>query len=76
MKIKILLLALVTLAPAFGLSQGGRPTDIGASTQPVGDPGVMWYTTWDTAKAEALRSNRPIFFMAAAATCSNIPGVF
>ncbi|MDA7920501.1 thioredoxin family protein [Verrucomicrobiales bacterium] len=76
MKITIPLLALIALAPTLGHSQKGRPTDIGASPQPVGEPGVMWYTTWDTAKEEAKRSNRPIFFMAAAATCSNIPGVF
>ena len=31
---------------------------------------------WDTATEEAKRSNRPIFFMAAAATCSGISGVF
>ncbi|MEC5126806.1 hypothetical protein VSU19_08600 [Verrucomicrobiales bacterium BCK34] len=76
MKFAISLLTLLALFPATGSSQGAKPTDIGASTQPVGDPGVMWYTTWDTARAEAIRSNRPIFFMAAAATCSNIPGVF
>jgi len=49
---------------------------LGASPQPVGDPGVVWYTTWETTLAEAKRSNRPIFFMAAAATCNEIPGVF
>lgn len=76
MKATLKILALLALLPSAGFSQGGRPTDQGASPQPVGDAGVMWYTTWDTAKAEAKRSNRPIFFMAAAATCSNIPGVF
>lgn len=58
------------------LAQGPRPGDLGASPQPVGDAGVVWYTTWDTALAEAQRSNRPIFFMAAAATCHGISGVF
>ncbi|NNE93411.1 MAG: hypothetical protein HKN23_17335 [Verrucomicrobiales bacterium] len=58
------------------VAQGPRPTDIAASTQPIGDAGIMWYTTWDTALAESKRSNRPIFFMAAAATCSGISGVF
>lgn len=70
----IALVSLVSVVPAFG--QGARPTDIGASPQPVGDAGVAWYTTVDTALAEAKRSNRPIFFMAAAATCSGISGVF
>ena len=32
--------------------------------------------TWETGLAEAQRSNRPIFFMAAAANCSGISGVF
>ncbi|MEM6915747.1 MAG: hypothetical protein AAF491_04190 [Verrucomicrobiota bacterium] len=71
----------VFLATALALTsslfaQGAKPTDIAASTQPIGDAGVMWYTTWDTALEEAKRSNRPIFFMAAAATCSGISGVF
>lgn len=60
-----------------GLSaQGPRPDNLGASPQAIGDAGVAWYTTWDTALAEAKRSNRPIFFMAAAATCGGISGVF
>ncbi|MEM7601055.1 MAG: hypothetical protein AAF357_06525 [Verrucomicrobiota bacterium] len=73
---RLFILLTLTTAPAFLFGQGARPTDIGASTQPIGDAGVMWYTTWDTALAEAERSNRPIFFMAAAATCSGISGVF
>ncbi|MEM6279628.1 MAG: hypothetical protein AAF733_09125 [Verrucomicrobiota bacterium] len=43
---------------------------------PVGEAGIMWYTTWETAMAEAKRSNRPLFFMAAAAECSGISGIF
>lgn len=42
----------------------------------IGDSGVAWYTTWDSGVAEAERSNRPIFFMSAATTCSGVPGVF
>lgn len=74
---RIFLLTLFTSAligSSFG--QGTRPIDIAPSAQPVGDAGIMWYTTWDTALEEAARSNRPIFFMAAAATCSGISGVF
>ncbi len=74
---RIFLLTLLSSAlvgSTFG--QGPRPIDIAPSAQPVGDPGIMWYTTWDTALKEAERSNRPIFFMAAAATCSGISGVF
>ncbi|MDF1752302.1 MAG: hypothetical protein P1U89_05995 [Verrucomicrobiales bacterium] len=73
---KLFLLSVTVFATNTAFSQGPRPSDLTASPQPVGDSGVMWYTTWETAKAEAKRSNRPIFFMAAAATCSGIPGVF
>ncbi len=44
--------------------------------QAVGDAGIAWYTTWDTGLEEAKRSNRPIFFMSAATTCSGVSGVF
>ncbi|MBK1831177.1 hypothetical protein JIN77_10595 [Verrucomicrobiaceae bacterium R5-34] len=57
-------------------AQGPRPMDLGASQQEMGSSGVMWYATWDTAVAEAKRSQRPIFFMAAAAQCDGISGVF
>lgn len=73
---QILAVLTVLFLSATAFSQGARPTDIAASPQPVGDAGIMWYTTWDTALEEAKRSNRPIFFMAAAATCSGISGVF
>ncbi len=62
----------MSLAPA----QGPRPSDLTSSPQPVGEPGIAWYTTWESGLAEAKRSNRPIFFMAAAATCNGIGGVF
>jgi hypothetical protein len=72
-----LMITLTSLALSTPLlAQGPRPSDLGASPQAVGEAGVAWYTTWDTALAEAKRSNRPIFFMAAAATCSGISGVF
>lgn len=72
-----LMITLTSLALSTAVfAQGPRPNDLGASPQAVGETGVTWYTTWDTATAEAKRSNRPIFFMAAAATCSGISGVF
>ena len=76
MKTFSLVLTSLTLSLAPLQAQGPRPSDLGASPQPIGDAGIVWYTTWDTALAEAKRSNRPIFFMAAAATCSGISGVF
>ena len=77
-KIRLLLLAAASLALAIlpAHAQGPRPNDLGASPQAIGAAGVAWYTTWGTALAEAKRSNRPIFFMAAAATCGGVSGVF
>ena len=69
-------LASLALFTTSVFAQGPRPTDLGASPQAVGEAGVAWYTTWETALAEAQRSNRPIFFMSAAATCGGISGVF
>jgi len=70
-------IATLSLTTALLSAQGRpRPEQLGASPQPVGEAGVAWYTTWETALEEAKRSNRPIFFMAAAATCSGISGVF
>ena len=74
--VKLFISIFVLLSGGTVLGQGPRPTDLGASPQPVGDAGVARYTTWETALAEARRSNRPIFFMAAAATCNGISGVF
>ena len=45
------------------------------STQ-LGKPGIAWYCRWDTALSEAKRSQRPILFVAAAAQCNAVPGVF
>lgn len=74
---KTILLTTIAVAAVLPISaQGPRPIDIGASKQEIGSPGVVWYSTWDTALAEAKRSQRPIFFMAAAAQCDGISGVF
>ncbi len=62
---------------AVAFAQGGpRPTDLGASKLDLGEPGIAWYTTWETAQAEAKRSGRPIMFVAAATQCRGISGVF
>ena len=72
----ILKIATAAALITVGHAQGPRPIDIGASQQEMGTAGVMWYATWDSALAEAKRSQRPIFFMAAAAQCDGISGVF
>ena len=76
MKLQLLSIIAGLAIGSVAFAQGPRPNDLGASPQPIGESGVAWYTTWDTAIAEAARTNRPIFFMAAAATCNGISGVF
>ena len=55
---------------------GGRLQAVEKNPQAVGAEGIAWYATWDNAVAEAKRSNRPIFFMSAAAQCTGVSGVF
>ena len=79
MKTKLLVIGL--MACCLGLSsnalaQGPRPGDLGASRLDVGEPGIAWYTTWESGKAEAERSGRAIMFVAAATQCNGISGVF
>lgn len=71
----LLMTTMVVIAP-FSLYARPNPQSIGASPQAIGDSGVAWYTTWDTALTEAERSQRPIFFMSAAAQCNGISGMF
>ena len=61
---------------AFAGPQGPRPGDLGASNLDPGEPGIAWYTTWESAQAEAKRSNRAIMFVAAATQCHGVSGVF
>ncbi len=75
-KLTALLLTTLIAQTAISHARGPRPIDLGASSLPIGAEGVVWYSTWDTAIAEAKRSNRPIFFMAAAHQCGNISGTF
>jgi len=70
-------LACVLLTSGVACGQGGpRPSDPGASKLDLGEPGIAWYTTWETAQAEAKRSGRPIMFVAAATQCHGVSGVF
>ena len=79
MKRMISMLGMVCLLFTGGIAcgQGGpRPSDLGASKLDLGEPGIVWYTTWETAQAEAKRSGRPIMFVAAATQCHGVSGVF
>lgn len=68
----LLLLSLTILTHA----QGPRPSDLGESALPLGDPGIAWYPELAPGLAEAKRSNKPILFMAVASQCGGISGVF
>lgn len=76
MKRITLLTAIALCLPFAATAKGPNVKNIGVSSQAIGASGVAWYTTWDTALAEAKRSQRPIFFMSAAAQCSSVSGVF
>lgn len=70
-------LTLLVITSGLACGQGGpRPEDLGASKLDLGEPGIAWYTTWETAQAEAKRSGRPIMFVAAATQCHGVSGVF
>ena len=53
-----------------------RSVPVDDHPQPVGDAGIAWYTTWTSGLEEAERSERPIFFMAAATCSRGVPGTF
>ena len=65
-------IAFVVLIGACGTVRGEQP----AAPLSAGESGIAWYSRWDTALAEAKRSNRPILFQSASAQCSGVPGVF
>ena len=75
-KLTIIVLTAIIAQTSISQARGPRPHELGASSLPIGAQGVVWYSTWDTALAEAKRSNRPIFFMAAAHQCGTISGTF
>ena len=71
--------AVVFCLAAYGVyvfAQGPRPSNLGASKLDLGEPGIQWYTTWESAEAEAKRSGRAIMFVAAATQCHGVSGVF
>ncbi|WP_018970500.1 hypothetical protein [Rubritalea marina] len=74
-KLLIAAVSMLAIVPAWS-QQRVRPVDLGVLNTPLGTESVRWYTTWSSGLAEAQRSNRPIFFFAAAAQCSNISGTF
>lgn len=72
----LLLICFSTGVVRSAIGQGPRPSDLGASQLEIGEPGIAWYTTWESAQSEAKRSGRPIMFVAAATQCHGVSGVF
>ena len=73
----ICMLACLAITNGVACGQNGpRPTNLGASNLDLGESGIAWYTTWETAQTEARRSGRPIMFVAAATQCHGVSGVF
>lgn len=70
------IVCMMSISAVNMMAQGPRPGDLGSSPLKPGDAGISWYTTWESAKEEAQRSNRPIFFYAAATKCNGVSGVF
>lgn len=44
--------------------------------KPISKTGIQWFATWEQAKAEAQRTQRPILFTSAAPHCRNISGMW
>ncbi len=48
----------------------------GPSTEPATGPQIQWFGTWDAARAEAARTNRPILLTSAAPACQGVSGIW
>ena len=55
--------------------QPGPPPGPGV-VQPQKGERVAWFGTWESAQAEAKRTNRPILLLSAAPQCHDVPGVW
>lgn len=49
------------------LEQKEKPSQMG---------GIQWFSTWNSAKAEAARTGKPILLVSAAPHCAGIPGIW
>lgn len=72
----VFLFAVLLIQQQLSAQGGPRPSELGTSDLNPGEPGIAWYTTWESALAEAKRSGRPIIFVAAATQCHGVSGVF
>ena len=66
------ILAASLIAPAAPASAGDKE----AKAEPASKTGIQWFATWEQAKAEAKRTQRPILFTSAAPHCRNVSGMW
>ena len=57
------------------LALQGEPPRPGVVQPPKGER-IAWFGTWEGAKAEARRTNRPLLLVSAAPQCHDVPGVW
>lgn len=67
--------------PGGGRGPGGPGGPPPGEKQKDGEPqavaaGIQWFTTWETAKAEAARTGRPILLVSAAPHCAGVSGIW
>ena len=51
-----------------------KPASAVAASSP--DARIAWFGTWESAKREARRSQRPILLVSAAPFCHSVPGMW
>ena len=74
---KRLFLGLGVLALAIAAYVQSQPPKLGGKRPaPPDDGGIQWFATWESAKAEAARTGRPILLVSAAPHCAGVSGIW
>ena len=76
---RLLLGGLALAAVAVGIAayvQSQPPKVGGKRAAPPDDGGIQWFATWDSARAEATRTGRPILLVSAAPHCAGVSGIW
>lgn len=62
---------------AFAALLSGTTAWAGDSpTRTTTGPQIQWFGTWEAARAEAARTNRPILLTSAAPACQTVSGIW
>lgn len=69
---KILTKDQLATLPTIGRPANPAPAGV-ESTLPAG---IQWFAQWDAAKAEAVRTGKPILLVSAAPHCSGVSGIW